>query len=215
MQKNREKFYFYALLLAIFTISYNLGEGLISIFLGYQDETLSLFGFGVDSFVEVISGIGILHMLLRIKKNPDKNPDYFEKTALKITGGSFYLLSIGLILSGGFIIYYNTKPESTFWGIIISAVSICSMWLLVKFKIIVGKRLDSEAILADAACTMTCVRLSYTLFLASLIYELTGIGYIDVIGSFIIAWLSFKEGKESFEKTRNQSVACCCGGKCH
>lgn len=43
--------------LAIFTILYNLVEGLIATYLGYEDESLTLFGFGADSFIEMISGI--------------------------------------------------------------------------------------------------------------------------------------------------------------
>jgi len=57
-------------LLAFITIFYNLLEGLFSIFFGWDDETLSLFGFGLDSFVEVISGVGILHMVVRLQNHP-------------------------------------------------------------------------------------------------------------------------------------------------
>ncbi len=56
--------------LAVFTISYNLIEGLVSIWFGRADEALTLFGFGVDSFIEVLSGIGILVMILRIRRQP-------------------------------------------------------------------------------------------------------------------------------------------------
>ena len=66
-----ERYWNYALWLAIFTIVYNLAEGLVSIFFGLSDETLTLFGFGVDSFIEVMSGIGILAMVLRIRHHPD------------------------------------------------------------------------------------------------------------------------------------------------
>lgn len=45
--------------LALITIFYNIVEGIISIYFGLDDETVALFGFGMDSFVEVISGIGI------------------------------------------------------------------------------------------------------------------------------------------------------------
>ena len=40
-----------------------------------------------------MSGIGIWHMIIRIKKNNNQNRDEFEKTALKITGISFYILT--------------------------------------------------------------------------------------------------------------------------
>jgi hypothetical protein len=55
-----------AYILAIVTIFYNLAEGLVSMWFGYTDETLALFGFGVDSLVEVISGLGVWHMIKRI-----------------------------------------------------------------------------------------------------------------------------------------------------
>ena len=84
----------FALILSIITILYNIAEGLFSIFFGLNDETLALFGFGLDSFVEVISGIGILHMIIRMKRNPVSERDEFERTALRITGFSFYLLSL-------------------------------------------------------------------------------------------------------------------------
>lgn len=65
------RFWQYAIWLALFTIVYNLAEGLVSIHFGIQDETLTLFGFGVDSFIEVASGLGILALVLRIRANPD------------------------------------------------------------------------------------------------------------------------------------------------
>ena len=72
--------------LAVFTIVYNIAEGLISTYLGFEDESLALFGFGSDSFIEVISGLGIAHMILRIQNNPNSKRDDFERTALRITG---------------------------------------------------------------------------------------------------------------------------------
>jgi hypothetical protein len=74
-----------AFLLSLFTIFYNIIEGVVSMFFGYSDETLALFGFGVDSFIEVISGAGIAVMILRIRSNPESSKSRFEITALKTT----------------------------------------------------------------------------------------------------------------------------------
>lgn len=52
-------------LLALFTIGFNRVEGIVSIWLGEADETLALFGFGVDSFIEVMSAVGVWHIRLR------------------------------------------------------------------------------------------------------------------------------------------------------
>src|SRR5512141_3076976 len=95
-QPGFNKYWQYALWLAVITIAYNLVEGLVSIYFGAQDEALTLFGFGVDSFIEVMSGIGILAMVIRIRQNPGTPRSQFERSALRITGSSFYILSAGL-----------------------------------------------------------------------------------------------------------------------
>jgi divalent metal cation (Fe/Co/Zn/Cd) transporter len=198
----------FAILLAMVTVVYNVIEGLVSVYFGLEDGTLVLFGFGLDSFVEVISGIGIWHMILRIQKNEEEHKDNFEKTALKITGSSFYLLAVGIFITSIYNIINGSTPETTFWGVIISSISILVMWWLIYNKKKVGKVLHSDAIIADANCTKVCMQLSFVLLLASIGYEVFGIGSIDALGSLIISGISYKEGKEAFEKANNRSDCC-------
>lgn len=204
-----KKLYKVALGLALFTILYNVGEGLISTYLGFEDESLALFGFGSDSFIEVISGLGIAHMILRIRNNPNSKRDDFERTALKITGLAFYLLVFGLVVSSIYNIWTGHKPLTTFWGVVISIISILVMWLLVVWKRSVGNKLNSAPILADANCTMVCVYMSIILLVSSGIYELFSIPYIDSIGTLGLSYFAFSEGKECFEKA-NSDKECCC-----
>lgn len=200
-----------AKLLAAITVFYNILEGVVSVTFGYSDETLSLCGFGLDSFVEVISGIGIWHMVARTMRGRASN-NSFEKTALKITGFSFYLLTAGLMLTAAHNIYTHNKPLTTLWGIIISSISILTMAALMAAKLSVGKKLGSQAIIADAHCTRTCIYLSIVLLVSSVLFEITHISFIDAIGALGIAWYAFSEGKEAFEKTKGK--ACGCGPAC-
>jgi divalent metal cation (Fe/Co/Zn/Cd) transporter len=193
--------------LSLFTIFYNIAEGLISMILGFKDETLTLFGFGADSFIEVMSGIGIALMILRIKQNPASSKNEFEIKALKITGTAFYILSIGLIVGIIINIINNHKPETTLWGIIISIISIVVMVWLMKAKKGVGIKLDSEPIISDSNCTKVCVYMSIVLLASSLIYELTGFAYADAIGAAGLIYFSISEGKEAFEKAKGKD--CC------
>ena len=85
------------------------------------------------------------------------------------------------------------------------------MWALIHFKVKVGTALNSQAILADAECTRICLILSGVLLAASLVYEVTGFGWVDSLGSIFMAWLSFREGRESFEKASGIGCGCCCG----
>ena len=197
-----------ALILGIITIVYNVAEGLASVFFGLDDETLVLLGFGLDSFVEVLSGIGILHMITRMKKldiSDVVSMDKFERQALRLTGTAFYILTIGLIICSILNIINRSKPSTTLAGIIISLISILSMLILMKWKLITGKKLCSKAIIADANCTRTCFYLSFILLLSSALYELFNIAWFDVAGSIGIAFFAFSEGKESFEKAKRKS----------
>ncbi|MBL7844988.1 MAG: cation transporter [Cyclobacteriaceae bacterium] len=207
--QKENKLYTTALLLAVFTILYNLAEGIIATWFGYEDETLTLFGFGVDSFIELISGIGIMHMILRIRNNPSVSRDGFERTALRITGTAFYLLVAGLIIGAGIVIYTGQKPETTLWGVIISSISILVMLALIYGKRRVGNALNSDAILADANCTLVCVYMSIILLVSSGLYELTNLHYIDAAGTLGLAWFSYKEGKECFEKASSDKYCAC------
>lgn len=209
LQTTRNKLINTALWLAILTILYNLAEGIVSIFFGISDDTLALLGFGMDSFVEVISGIGILHMIIRMKRSGEESRDRFERTALRITGFSFYLLAAGLVFGSIINIIKESKPETTMVGIIISSLSILTMWFLMKYKLKIGRELNSDAIVADAKCTRTCFYLSVILLASSGLYEIFKIGYIDIAGSIGIAWFAFREGKEAFEKARGE-LSCLC-----
>lgn len=214
LSKDRSRLYRWAYIMAVITIAYNIVEGVVSVSFGLEDGTMALFGFGLDSFVEVISGVGIWHMIRRLRNNhKNTNPDQFEQQALKVTGTAFYLLTTGLVIVATLNLIYGHRPETTLWGIIVSIISILTMWALMHYKLKVGKGLNSQAIIADANCTKTCLYLSLVLLLASAGYELTGIGSLDSIGTIVIAWLSFREGREAFQKAGGK-MTCGCQGKC-
>jgi divalent metal cation (Fe/Co/Zn/Cd) transporter len=198
-----------ALLLSLFTIFYNIIEGVVSMLFGYSDETLALFGFGVDSFIEVMSGIGITLMIIRIRQYPGSSITRFEIRALKTTGFAFYLLSAGLLAGIVLNIIYHHKPVSTLWGVAISVISIVIMVWLMNAKKSVGKQLDSGPIISDANCTKVCVYMSVVLLLSSLIYELTGFAYADSIGAAGLVYFSVSEGKEAYEKAKGKEDECC------
>jgi divalent metal cation (Fe/Co/Zn/Cd) transporter len=203
-----EKYWRYALWLALFTIGYNLLEGLVSVYFGVQDEALTLFGFGVDSFIEVLSGLGILAMVLRIRRHPETDRSQFERTALRITGTAFYLLAAGLAATAIYNLVTAHKPTTTLPGLIIALISLAMMWALVQGKRRVGHALNSAPILADANCTLVCIYMSIVLLVASGIYQLTGFGFVDSLGALGLIYFSINEGKESFEKAAGLACSC-------
>jgi divalent metal cation (Fe/Co/Zn/Cd) transporter len=209
MDESQRKLFKTALLLSIATILISLLEGIASVYFGYKDETLTLFGFGIDSFIEMISGLGVYVMIKRIVNNPMNDRSKFEITSLRITGAGFYILIVGLA-SGIIVNLYNgNQPKTTIAGVIISLISISIMLVLINRKLTVGKKLNSSPIISDANCTKVCVYMSVVVLIASALFELFGLKYIDSIGALGIIYFSFKEGREAFEKAKGLKTCNC------
>jgi len=165
-------------------------------------------GFTLIELLIVIVIMGILAMVIRIRQHPDTPRSTFERTALRVTGTSFYLLAAGLAATALYNIVSGHKPETTVAGLVISIISIAVMWALVWAKRRVGHKLSSAPILADANCTMVCIYMSLVLLASSLIYQFTGFGFIDSLGALGLIYFSFREGKEAFEKAAGMECAC-------
>lgn len=198
--------YKFALGLSIFTIVYNTLEGVVSVLLGAQDETSTLFGFGLDSMIEVISGIGIFIMIRRIQQSRETGKSKGEILALKITGYGFFALIALLVISSVSAVIMHHRPLTTIWGAVIACISIVVMLTLTRLKINTGRKLDNKAIIADGNCTMVCVYMSVVLLASSLLYHWTHLAYADVIGSLGLCWFCFTEGKEALENARKITV---------
>jgi hypothetical protein len=197
-----QRYFTYALWLGFLTVFYNLLEGFVSVYFGAHDSALTLFGFGVDSFIEVLSGLGIVAMVLRIRRSPDLPRSTFERTALRVTGTSFFLLAAGLLATAAYNLVIRHRPETALPGLIVSLVSIASMFALITAKRRVGRALDSAPILADANCTLVCIYMSLVLLAASFVYQLTGFAFVDSLGALGLIYFSLREGRESFVKAR-------------
>ena len=121
------------------------------------------------------------------------------------------MLTIGLIAGAVLSIIKGHKPETTFWGVVISLISLAVMYWLYRSKIRYGSLLQAEPVIADGRCTLVCIYMSIVLLISSLLYELTGFGWIDTIGALGLAWFSFSEGREAFEKAKGKTcdTDCC------
>jgi divalent metal cation (Fe/Co/Zn/Cd) transporter len=196
------KLWHYAMLFAVLTIVFNIAEGLVSIWFGVSDDMLTLAGFGVDSFIETISAVGVAVMITRIRNNPATDKSRFEITALKVTGWCFYILAMILAIGTIFNLVQGHKPESTTAGVIISLISIGSMLGLIIAKKRLGVALSCQPLIADANCNVVCVYMSIVLLIASGAFALFHFGWIDTVGTAGIIFFSVREGKESLERAQ-------------
>lgn len=182
-------------LLAYFTIAYNVIEGAISIYFGTSDDSVSLFGFGVDSFIEAASALVVLW---RFRKEEDASGTSGDEMRANQTIGALFYALAGITTLGAVLqLSRHGHPETTFPGVIIAAASLSFMFALYFAKMKAGKALGSSVVVNDAKCSLACIKLSVVLFLGSLVYYVApALWWADSVAALGISWFIFREGQE-------------------
>lgn len=190
-----------ALLLSWFTVAYNLIEGVLSILAGGMASSIALVGFGLDSFVESISG-GIMVWRFSRTHLSESEEKRVEARAVKLVGWSFFVLAAYVLFAAVKKLATRAAPMPSLFGIIIAAASLVVMPVLYLAKQRTGRRMDSRSLLADSRQTLACLFMSLALLLGLLANRLFGFWPADpVVGLSIGAWL-VREGIETLKRGR-------------
>lgn len=183
-----------ALILSYFTVVYNILEGIVSIIAGLLAGSIALIGFGLDSFVESMSG-GI--MIWRFRKHgkiSEEEEEKVEKKALRLVAYTFFMLGAYVLYESVKKLYFHEIPQPSLLGIIIAVVSIIVMPVLFYMKYQTGKSIDSRSLLADSKQTLACVFLSIALLVGLGLNYLYGLWQADPIVGLVIVIFLIKEG---------------------
>ena len=188
--------------LEYFTIAWNSLEGLVAVAAGMLAGSISLIGFGVDSFIVVTSGATLLW---RMSVDADvEQRERNEILSLRIVGGCFVALAVYVAYEAVMDLARKSAPEHSIPGIVLACVSLIVMPILSRAKRSVAKTMDSAAMNADARQTDFCVYLS-AILLAGLALNLTlGWWWADPVAGLIMVPIIAKEG---FDGVR--AKACC------
>ena len=183
--------------LEYFTIAWNTIEGLVAVVAGTLAGSISLVGFGIDSFIEVTSG-GVL--LWRMSVDADvRKRERREKFSLRIVGVCFLALAAYVGYESISDLVSRKSPERSIPGIVLACVSLVVMPLLSRAKKKVGNELGSAAMRADARQTDFCVYLSVILLLGLLLNAALGWWWADPAAAIIMVPLIAKEGVEAMK----------------
>ena len=178
--------------LEYFTIAWNTLEGLVAVISGALAGSISLVGFGIDSFIEVTSGATLLW---RMSVDADEHRrERNEILSLRIVGGCFLALAVYVGLESAFDLIGRRQPERSIPGIILACVSLVVMPILARAKKKVGHSLASAAMCADARQTDFCVYLSAILLVGLVLNALLGWWWADPVAGLIMVPIIAKEG---------------------
>jgi divalent metal cation (Fe/Co/Zn/Cd) transporter len=188
--------------LEYFTVGWNAIEGVVAVVSGVIAGSIALVGFGLDSFIEVTSG---LTLLWRMSVDADVHRrELNEKRALRIVGACFLLLAAYVAYESASDLWSKTAPEHSVPGIILACVSLIVMPLLSRAKRRVGRALGSAAMHADARQTEFCTYLSAILLFGLLLNATFGLWWADPLAGLVMVPIIAKEGVEGL-----RAKTCC------
>lgn len=187
-----------ARLLAWFTIAWNSIEGIVGIASGIAAGSIALVGFGVDSYVEVLSGAVILWRLSKERHGAELSEEA-EHRALRIIAGTFFALAVGIAVESIRKLVIGEHPSASPVGIVLTVVSLVVMPLLARAKRKVGRQLGSHAIEADATETVLCVWLSAIVLVGLLLNAAFGWWWADPLAALGIVYVALQEGREAWK----------------
>jgi cation diffusion facilitator family transporter len=188
-----------ARLLAWFTVIYNIIEGAVSIGFGYAAGSIALTGFGFDSLVESFSGGIMIWRLSPRNRGSEEAESRAETLAIRLIGWSFILFAVYVLYESAAKLITADAPEVTRAGLAVALASLIVMPILYQRKMIIGRKLGSRSIIADATETLACIYLSLALLAGLGLNALFGLWWADPVAGLAIAVFLFKEGRELLE----------------
>jgi len=181
--------------LEYFTLVWNSLEGVIAVVAGAWAGSISLVGFGVDSFIEVTSGAALLW---RMGAEADAHRrERIEKVALKIVGVCFLVLAAYVTYEATTDLFRRQAPERSLPGIVLACASLVAMPLLSRAKRKVARGLGSAAMHADARQTEFCTYLSAILLGGLLLNAAFGLWWADPAAALVMVPIIAKEGLDA------------------
>lgn len=189
-----------AQLLAGAAVAYNLIEAVIAIGAGRAAGSSALVGFGLDSLVEVSSGLIILWQFRH------RMPETRERLALRLMAFAFFGLAAYVTVDAARVLLGAAEPDASTIGVVLALVSLMVMPFLSWAQLRTGRALASGSVVADSKQTLLCTYLSVVLLIGLLVNAWLGWWWADPLAGLVIAGVAVKEGLEAW-----RGEACGCG----
>jgi divalent metal cation (Fe/Co/Zn/Cd) transporter len=181
-----------AQLLAAASVAYNAVEAVIAISAGLVAGSVALVGFGLDSVVEVSSGVIILWQF----RHP--LPESRERTAQRLMAASFFALAAYVGFESVRALLGDHEPEVSRVGIVLAIASLMVMPFLSWAQRRTGRALGSGAVVADSTQTLLCSYLSAVLLAGLVLNATLGWHWADPLAGLVIAAIAIREGRDAW-----------------
>ncbi len=191
--------------LQIFTVAWNVLEGIIAVAAGIVAGSVALTGFGVDSFIETVSGVVVGWRLHReLHGHSLASAEHLERRASRVAGALLIALSVFILVGAGRrLLGFGEPAQESTVGIVLTAVSLAVMPFLGRAKLKTARELGSSAMRADAYETIACAWLSFATLAGLVLNALFGWSWADPLAALVLVPLILREGWESWQEGRH------------
>lgn len=196
-----------ALLVEYFTVGWNIIEGVVAVTAGVLAGSIALVGFGLDSYIEVASGLVLIWRLRKHGFSDEEEEEAAEKRAILFVGATFFLLALYVLYESGKKLYFHEHPQESLLGIILAIVSLIVMPVLALYKKKIAAEINSRALRADALETLACSYLSLTLLLGLGANALFGWWWADPVAALAMIYFLVREGVEAIQEGREDPLS--------
>lgn len=183
------------------TVGWNVAEGMIAAGAGLAAGSIALVGFGVDSFVESISGLVLIWRLRAetVGGADEERLEQVERRASRLVAVSFLILAAYVAFEAVRTLAAQDRPDASPVGIVLTIMSLVAMLWLARAKRDTGEALGSRALIADSHQTFACWYLSATTLAGLALNAAFGLWWADPIAALVIAVLLVREAREAWE----------------
>src|SRR3954453_9045071 len=170
------------------SVAYNVLEAIVAVAAGLVAGSVGLVGFGLDSVVEVSSGLVLLWQFRH------RMPEARERQALRLMAVAFFALAAYVTVESVRALFLGGQPETSPVGIGLAIASLVVMPFLSWAQRRTGRALGSATVVADSTQTLLCTYLSAVLLIGLVLNATLGWGWADPIAGLVIAAVAVREG---------------------
>ncbi|WP_125707615.1 cation transporter [Companilactobacillus zhongbaensis] len=189
-----------SLTIEYFSTAWMALEFIVGLYSGISAGSILLIAFGMDSMLELISGSTLIWRLK--KEAAHQSAEVIEKAEKKsslIVGTILLLLAIYVTFVSIYNLFTHQVADESISGILIAIVSLILMPILAVKKRKFGKSINSDALVEDGMCNITCAYMAATVLIGVIVTALFNLWWIDSVAALVLVYFIASEGLESLK----------------
>jgi len=185
------------------TVAWMTVEAALSIGAGIAARSVLLTAFGFDSVIELISGGTLLWRLsAEARGASSERMEIVERRAIRISAVLLALLCAYLVLVGLAGLVASLRPEGSALGVGVAAAAVVVMPLLAWRKRRANAIIQSPALRADVAETITCAYMAAATLAGAGLNLIAGWWWAEYAAALVLLAFIAMETREAVEAAR-------------